>query len=51
MRKHLRAYAREFDGSRELRKMLEEVNSADDLRRMLAVFRNRSTHNLQSSAN
>lgn len=46
MRKHLRAYAREFDGSRELRKMLEEVNSAGDLRGILERFKKSSINRL-----
>ena len=49
MRKHLRAYAREFDGSRELRKMLEEVNSADDLRGIIESFRSHASRRLEIS--
>ncbi len=50
MRKHLRAYAREFDGSRELRKMLEEVNSVADLRQILDPFRARLSNRIETSA-
>jgi nifR3 family TIM-barrel protein len=49
MRKHLRAYAREFDGSRELRKMLEEVNSAEDLRKILKSFNAGTALRLEAS--
>ena len=51
MRKHLRAHAREFDGSRELRKMLEDVNSVEDLRGILNTFRRQLSRRLETSAN
>lgn len=41
MRKHLRSYAVGFDGAKELRMQLEQVNEPEDAYRLVAAFRER----------